>query len=140
MRGLVNHEKRNLLAITLVYTIVICFILQYVIANDISGTADQINNFYGGSYNDYGNLFLGTLDQYYEMFIIVLMIPISFVAVIQYRESSTSKCGEFLMQLPIKRGQIFSDKDDHRNDDIYDSMAFPFIRNDHDENKGTVMV
>ena len=24
MRGLVNHEKRNLLAITLVYTIVIC--------------------------------------------------------------------------------------------------------------------
>ena len=46
MRGLVNHEKRNLLAITLVYTIVICFILQYVIANDISGTADQINNFY----------------------------------------------------------------------------------------------
>lgn len=41
MRGLVNHEKRNLLAITLVYTIVICFILQYVIANDISGTADQ---------------------------------------------------------------------------------------------------
>ena len=51
--------------------------------------------------------FLGTLDQYYEMFIIVLMIPISFVAVIQYRESSTSKCGEFLMQLPIKRGQIF---------------------------------
>ena len=25
MRGLVNHEKRNLLAITLVYTIVICF-------------------------------------------------------------------------------------------------------------------
>ena len=42
MRGLVNHEKRNLLAITLVYTIVICFILQYVIANDISGTADQI--------------------------------------------------------------------------------------------------
>lgn len=45
MRGLVNHEKRNLLAITLVYTIVICFILQYVIANDISGTADQINNF-----------------------------------------------------------------------------------------------
>ena len=43
MRGLVNHEKRNLLAITLVYTIVICFILQYVIANDISGTADQIN-------------------------------------------------------------------------------------------------
>ena len=107
MRGLVNHEKRNLLAITLVYTIVICFILQYVIANDISGTADQINNFYGGIYNNYGNLFLGTLDQYYEMFIIVLMIPVSFVAVIQYRESSTSKCGEFLMQLPIKRGQIF---------------------------------
>ena len=107
MRGLVNHEKRNLLAITLVYTIVICFILQYVIANDISGTADQINNFYGGIYNDYGNLFLGTLDQYYKMFIIVLMIPVSFVAVIQYRESSTSKCGEFLMQLPIKRGQIF---------------------------------
>lgn len=82
MRGLVNHEKRNLLAITLVYTIVICFILQYVIANDISGTADQINNFYGGIYNNYGNLFLGTLDQYYEMFIIVLMIPVSFVAVI----------------------------------------------------------
>ena len=81
MRGLVNHEKRNLLAITLVYTIVICFILQYVIANDISGTADQINNFYGGTYNNYGNLFLGTLDQYYEMFIIVLMIPVSFVAV-----------------------------------------------------------
>lgn len=27
----------------------------------------------------------------------------------------------------------FSDKDDHRNDDIYDSMAFSFIRNDHDE-------
>ena len=77
MRGLVNHEKRNLLAITLVYTIVICFILQYVIANDISGTADQINNFYGGIYNDYGNLFLGTLDQYYKMFIIVLMIPVS---------------------------------------------------------------
>lgn len=57
MRGLVNHEKRNLLAITLVYTIVICFILQYVIANDISGTADQINNFYGGSYNDYAICF-----------------------------------------------------------------------------------
>ena len=35
MRGLVNHEKRNLLAITLVYTIVICFILQYVIATII---------------------------------------------------------------------------------------------------------
>lgn len=57
MRGLVNHEKRNLLAITLVYTIVIYFILQNVIANDISGTADQINNFYGGSYNDYGICF-----------------------------------------------------------------------------------
>ena len=84
--------------------------------------------------------FLGTLDQYYEMFIIVLMIPVSFVAVIQYRESSTSKCGEFLMQLPIKKRSDFSDKDDHRNDDIYDSMAFSFIRNDHDENKSTVMV
>ena len=139
MRGLVNHEKRNLLAITLVYTIVICFILQYVIANDISGTADQINNFYGGIYNNYGNLFLGTLDQYYEMFIIVLMIPVSFVAVIQYRESSTSKCGEFNAASDQKRSD-FSDKDDHRNDDIYDSMAFSFIRNDHDENKSTVMV
>ena len=103
MRGLVNHEKRNLLAITLVYTIVICFILQYVIANDISGTADQINNFYGGIYNNYGNLFLGTL-------------------------ASDQKRSDF------------SDKDDHRNDDIYDSMAFSFIRNDHDENKSTVMV
>lgn len=94
MRGLVNHEKRNLLAITLVYTIVICFILQYVIANDISGTADQINNFYGGIYNATSN---------------------------QERPD-------------------LSNKDDHRNDDIYDSMAFSFIRNDHDENKGTVMV
>ena len=75
MRGLVNHEKRNLLAITLVYTIVICFILQYVIANDISGTADQINNFYGGSYNDYGNLFLGTLDQYYAVSYTHLTLP-----------------------------------------------------------------
>ena len=107
MRGLVNHEKRNLLAITLVYTIVICFILQYVIANDISGTADQINNFYGGIYNDYGNLFLGTLDQYYKMFIIVLMIPISFVAVIQYRESSTSKCGEFLMPVSYTHLDVY---------------------------------
>mgnify|MGYP001343202092 CR=1 FL=1 len=42
MRGLVNHEKRNLLAITLVYTIVIYFILQNVIVNDISGTASII--------------------------------------------------------------------------------------------------
>ena len=130
MRGLVNHEKRNLLAITLVYTIVICFILQYVIANDISGTADQINNFYGGIYNNYGNLFLGTLDQYYEMFIIVLMIPVSFVAVMWRIFNAASD----------QKRSDFSDKDDHRNDDIYDSMAFSFIRNDHDENKSTVMV
>ena len=107
MRGLVNHEKRNLLAITLVYTIVICFVLQYVIANGIAGTADQINNFYGGIYNNYGNLFLGTLDQSYKMFIIVLMIPISFVAVIQYRESSTSKCGEISNAASDTESQIF---------------------------------
>ena len=135
MRGLVNHEKRNLLAITLVYTIVICFILQYVIANEISGTADQINNFYGGIYNNYGNLFLGTLDQYYEMFIIVLMIPVSFVAVIQY-----IKMWRIFNAASDQKRSDFSDKDDHRNDDIYDSMAFSFIRNDHDENKSTVMV
>ena len=135
MRGLVNHEKRNLLAITLVYTIVICFILQYVIANEISGTADQINNFYGGIYNNYGNLFLGTLDQYYEMFIIVLMIPVSFVAVKQY-----IKMWRIFNAASDQKRSDFSDKDDHRNDDIYDSMAFSFIRNDHDENKSTVMV
>ena len=51
----------------------IVYVIIPVIANDISGTADQINNFYGGIYNNYGNLFLGTLDQYYEMFIIVLV-------------------------------------------------------------------
>ena len=31
------------------------------------------------------------------------------------------------MQLPIKRGQIFLTRTYHRNDDIYDSMAFSFI-------------
>lgn len=107
MRGLVKHEKRNMLIITLVFTIVVWFVLQGVIANDIAGNGNQINNFDGYIYNNYGNLFLGTLNQYYELFIMILMIPISFVAVMQYRESSISKCGEFLMQLPVKRGQIF---------------------------------
>ena len=107
MRGLVKHEKRNMLIITLVFTIVVWFVLQGVIANDIAGNGNQINNFDGYIYNNYGNLFLGTLNQYYELFIMILMIPISFVAIMQYRESSISKCGEFLMQLPVKRGQIF---------------------------------
>ena len=134
MRGLVKHEKRNMLIITLVFTIVVWFVLQGVIANDIAGNGNQINNFDGYIYNNYGNLFLGTLNQYYELFIMILMIPISFVAIMQYRESSISKCGEFLMQLPVKRGQIF------RNDDIYDSVAVFFLWNGHDENSGRVMV
>ena len=37
MRGLVKHEKRNMLIITLVFTIVVWFVLQGVIANDIAG-------------------------------------------------------------------------------------------------------
>ena len=107
MRGLVKHEKRNMLIITLAFTIVVWFVLQGAIASDIAGTGNQINNFDGYIYDNYGNLFLGTLNQYYESFIMILMIPISFVAIMQYRESSISKCGEFLMQLPVKRGQIF---------------------------------
>lgn len=70
MRGLVKHEKRNMLIITLVFTIVVWFVLQGVIANDIAGNGNQINNFDGYIYNNYGNLFLGTLNQYYELFII----------------------------------------------------------------------
>lgn len=107
MRGLVKHEKRNMLIITLAFTIVVWFVLQGAIASDIAGTGNQINNFDGYIYDNHGNLFLGTLNQYYESFIMILMIPISFVAIMQYRESSISKCGEFLMQLPVKRGQIF---------------------------------
>ena len=101
MRGLVKHEKRNMLIITLAFTIVVWFVLQGAIASDIAGTGNRY------IYDNYGNLFLGTLNQYYESFIMILMIPISFVAIMQYRESSISKCGEFLMQLPVKRGQIF---------------------------------
>ena len=111
MRGLVNHEKRNLLAITLVYTIVICFILQYVIANDISGTADQINNFYGGIYNNYGNLFLGTLDQYYEMFIIVLMIPVSFCSGNTVSGKQYIKMWRIFNAASDQKRSDFSDKD-----------------------------
>ena len=66
MRGLVKHEKRNMLIITLVFTIVVWFVLQGVIANDIAGNGNQINNFDGYIYNNYGNLFLGTLNQYYD--------------------------------------------------------------------------
>ena len=101
MRGLVKHEKRNMLIITLAFTIVVWFVLQGAIASDIAGAGNRY------IYDNYGNLFLGTLNQYYESFIMILMIPISFVAIMQYRESSISKCGEFLMQLPVKRGQIF---------------------------------
>ena len=124
-----------MLIITLVFTIVVWFVLQGVIANDIAGNGNQINNFDGYIYNNYGNLFLGTLNQYYELFIMILMIPISFVAIMQYRESSISKCGEFLMQLPDLSGQ-----NDYRNDDIYDSVAVFFLWNGHDENSGRVMV
>lgn len=107
MRGIVNHEKRNMMIITLVFTAVVWFLLQGVIANDISLNGTQIANFYGNIYENYGCLFLGKLNTYYETFIIMLMIPVSFVAVMQYRESNVSRCGEFLMQLPVKRGQIF---------------------------------
>lgn len=106
MRGIVNHEKRNMLIITLAFTFII-WILSGTIISDIAGSGDQLNNFYGNLVDDYGNLFLGTLDQYYTMLIIALMLPISFVALMQYRESSISKSGEFLMQLPVKRGAIF---------------------------------
>lgn len=107
MRGLVNHEKRNMVIITLAFTAVVWFLLQGVIANDISMNGTQIANFYGNIYENYGNIFLGKLDMYYETFIMILMVPVSFVAVMQYRESNVSRCGEFLMQLPVKRGQIF---------------------------------
>ena len=83
MRGLVKHEKRNMLIITLAFTIVVWFVLQGAIASDIAGTGNQINNFDGYIYDNHGNLFLGTLNQYYESFIMILMIPISFVAIMQ---------------------------------------------------------
>lgn len=107
MKGLVSHEKRNMWAITLVFTAVVWFVLQAVIASDISANGSQLNSFYGNIYDNYGNLFLGTLDQYYRTFIMILMVPISFVAVMQYRENNVSRCGEFLMQLPVKRNRIF---------------------------------
>ena len=37
MRGLVKHEKRNMLIITLAFTIVVWFVLQGAIASDIAG-------------------------------------------------------------------------------------------------------
>ena len=42
MRGLVKHEKRNMLIITLAFTIVVWFVLQGAIASDIAGTGNQI--------------------------------------------------------------------------------------------------
>lgn len=107
MRGLVNHEKRNMMIITLAFTLIGWFLLQVVIATDISYNGTQVGDFYGNIYENYGYLFLGKLNYYYEIFIIALMVPVSFVAVMQYRESNVSRCGEFLMQLPVKRGQIF---------------------------------
>ena len=85
MRGLVKHEKRNMLIITLAFTIVVWFVLQGVIANDIAGNGNQINNFDGYIYDNYGNLFLGTLNQYYESFVMILMIPLSSVPTMPYR-------------------------------------------------------
>ena len=58
MRGLVKHEKRNMLIITLAFTIVVWFVLQGAIASDIAGTGNRY------IYDNYGNLFLGTLNQY----------------------------------------------------------------------------
>ena len=54
MRGLVKHEKRNMLIITLAFTIVVWFVLQGAIASDIAGTGNRY------IYDNYGNLFLGT--------------------------------------------------------------------------------
>lgn len=107
MRGLVKHEKRNMMIITLAFTAIVWFLLQTVIASDIANNGAKLSDFYGSFYESYGMLFLGILNQYYETFIMILMVPISFVAVMQYRESNISRCGEFLMQLPVKRGQIF---------------------------------
>lgn len=134
MRGLVKHEKRNMLIITLAFTIVVWFVLQGAIASDIAGAGNRY------IYDNYGNLFLGTLNQYYESFIMILMIPISFVAIMQYRESSISKCGEFFNAAASKKRPDLSGQNDYRNDDIYDSVAVFFLWNDHDENSGRVMV
>ena len=60
MRGLVKHEKRNMLIITLVFTIVVWFVLQGVIANDIAGNGNQINNFDGYISVSYTHLTLPT--------------------------------------------------------------------------------
>ena len=126
MRGLVKHEKRNMLIITLAFTIVVWFVLQGAIASDIAGTGNRY------IYDNYGNLFLGTLNQYYESFIMILMIPISFVAVMQYREIFNAAAS--------KKRPDLSGQNDYRNDDIYDSVAVFFLWNDHDENSGRVMV
>ena len=98
MRGLVRHEKRNMMIITLAFTAIVWFLLQIVIASDIANNGARLSDFYGSFYDSYGMLFLGILNQYYETFIMILMVPISIVAVMQYRESNVSRCGEFLMQ------------------------------------------
>lgn len=108
MRGIISREKRNMCVITLLFTAVVCFLAVSVIPADISANGTQLSSFFGEMYDNYGNLFLGTIDGYYTSMTVFLMIAISFVAVMQYRESNISKSGEFLMQLPVKRGRIFA--------------------------------
>lgn len=107
MKGIISHEKRNMWLITLFFTFSVLFVIYSSISSEVVSNGSNITNFYGNLYEEYGNLFLGTLNEYYQSFILILMVPISFIAVMQYRESSISKSREFLMQLPVKRKTIF---------------------------------
>ena len=51
MRGLVKHEKRNMLIITLAFTIVVWVVLRGAIASDIVGAGNRY------MYDNYGILF-----------------------------------------------------------------------------------
>lgn len=107
MRGLICYEKRNMCFLMLIFTGAVGVLLKNMILLDIVSEKKEFANFSMEFYQNYGTLFLQLLNQYTEMLVFLLPIPIAFMVILQYRETTTAKAAEFLMLLPLKRSVVF---------------------------------
>lgn len=107
---IIIHEKRNMCMLSLVFTVVILWMLRCFYIHSINEYKNEILNVSMQNYVLNTNLFSETMNEMAGEFLLLFAVPIIFLAVLQYRELKEQRAGEFVRSLPVTKRQVFRNK------------------------------
>lgn len=110
MNGLHKYTKRNMMIITLFFTICVLFYFHIAYVDVISGYKDAVYDCQMQSYDPWPGLFLEELENSLGRIFYFVVIPLILAVALQHRGDKVGKAGEFLASLPVKKEKIFKNR------------------------------